>query len=293
MIPLPALLLGVGAAILLMRDSGGTRRRDDDIPGDTGPLGSPELGKFRQYTQSELREELEPVTATRDEVREALAWKHLPNGYDIPDGMAHNDVWVSEDCEAAALGGDWSPIIEHEGRLYDPGSFWETFANGVPPTHTGDDGLAASPAFQFTIAALEDQAPCMSRVPRPDRYESVEDYEAAWARLRDASPAISGTKFDDRGLFEEVYYNHVRDPMLAAWKQADPAAYMDWKIDDVARWVVNAKPDLSARERVDFAYSEFVHDDPNAPPKIEIGSDQPQQYQDLWRDLERAIQESA
>jgi hypothetical protein len=292
-IPVPAILLGLGAAFFLMRrEDGNSRRKDDDIPGDTGPLESPELGKFRTYTQEELQSELEPMRAPSKEVLEALAWSYLPKGYEIPDDMAHNDVWVSEDCEAAALGGDWSPIIEHEGRLYDPASFWEAFAEGVPPTHTGEDGLTGSPAFAFTIAALEDQAPkCMARVPRPEAHESLEEYEAAWGRLRDASPAISGPNFDDRGLFEEVYYNHVRDPMLAAWKQADPEAYIDWKIDDVARWVVRAKPELEGRERVDFAYSEFVHDDPNAPSAIEIGSDQPQQYQALWQDLASAIDE--
>lgn len=295
MIP-PVLLLGLGAAALLLRGRSGAKSgtrplpKDDDIPGDTGPMDAVELGEFKTYTQDELREDREPLSAPVDEVRESLAWKHLPSGYDIPEGMAHNDVWVSNDCEAAALGGDWSPIIEHEGKLYDPGSFWVEFAEGVPPTFTGEDGLRASPAFTFTIDSLLDGAPkCMARVPRPDDFETLDEYEAAWSRLRDASPAISGINFGDRGLFEEVYYNHVRDPMLAAWKQADPGAYVDWKIDDVARWVVAAKPELKGRERVDFAYSEFVHDDSQAPPKIEIGSDQPQAYQDLWQDLEQAI----
>jgi len=297
MIPLPALLLGVGAAALLLRGRGGAAPsgrplpKDDDIPGDTGPLDAPELGPFKVYTQEELQEDRVPVSASRDEVRESLAWRYLPTGYDIPDGMDHNEVWMSDDCEAAALGGDWSPIIEHEGKLYDPASFWVEFAEGVPPTHTGEEGLSASPAFTFTIEALSDglSEGCLTKIPRPEDFETSDEYDAAWGRLRDASPSISGPNFEDRGLFEEVYYNHVRDPMLAAWKQADPGAYVDWKIDDVARWIVGSKKELKGRERVDFAYSEFVHGDPEAPAKIEIGSDQPQAYQDLWQDLEQAI----
>jgi hypothetical protein len=300
-VPPAALLLGAAAAFMLLR------KKDEPTSGAGADLPEPEDSAApdsttpnapQVKTQDELEAELEETEeATRDEVRAALQWRSIPSGYDIPVEMEHNELWVSEDCEAAAMGRDWSPVIEVDGTLYDPAAYWREWGGGVRPNQgaqSSSDPPQASSVMQFTIMAIMNHSPtlpCRGEIPRPEDYSTHEEYATAWTDFKAANPGMSGRTMDERGLFDEIYYNHVTEPMMAAWHDEDPEAWTDYKLDQMAAWAVREHPNEDLTEQTDQAYFEWIKDDSDAPRVIDPQNPAHNYYKELWLSLREAIQD--
>jgi len=296
-IPPAALLLGAAAAFMLLKKK--DEPTDDakgDLP-DPEDKAAPETAKPKTpqvKTQEELEEELEESEeGTRDEVRAALQWKTIPSGYDIPEEMEHNELWVSDDCEAAAMGRDWTPVIEIDGTLYDPAAYWREWGDGARPNYSGERQLDASSVMQFTTMAImnhDPNLPCRGEIPLPADFSTHDEYAAAWTDFRNDNPGMSGRTMEDRGLFDEIYYNHVMEPMMAAWHDEDPEAWTDYKLDEMAAWAVQNYPNEDLTEQTDQAYFEWIKGDADAPHTIDPGNPAHDFYKELWLSLREAIQ---
>lgn len=293
--PPAALLLGVAAAFFLMRKKGEPTEHPDlpSLDGDGKP--SIDQGKIPSVkSQEELLAELEAETeATKAQVRAGLQWKLLPSGYDIPNDMGHNEIWVSEDCEAAVVGRDWTPILNYKDKLWSPASFWDEFADGDRPNEpTGSNDGSSAAAFYTTsvIDQNNENFDCMEKLPNPSEFDDNQEYGDAWTDLRNSAPGLAE-------LYDFIYSELVGGPMMAAWQNADPQAWFDYQVLRVAKWAHLNYASMSVTDQTDEAYKLFNDqigdlsgEGITAPAVLDPDNPDHEVYVQLWLDLRDAIQ---
>ena len=284
---------------MLLGRKKGEPTADSSLPsldGDGVPdVGKPKLPKVK--SQEELAaEQAEADASTLQEVKNGLQWKLLPAGYNIPastptsSGMVHNDIWVSDDCEAAAIGRDWRPIVSLSDKLYTPDSFWKELSGGTPPhvAATASNGSSAMMMFAERIFAQDVESDCAGHIPRSKDFNNNEDFGNAWTDLRNSYPALAA-------LYDEIYEEHVAPPMLAAWYQVDPEGYAGFQIERMARWAVFTHPNEDVTEQTDQAYFHYVEGfdfegGEQAPAVLDPSNPDHEMWIDLWLELKSAIQ---
>jgi len=299
--PGPALLLAGVAALFLLKgkkgDGGAAEPKSDDPESPTGEKEKPDTGTPKApkaKTQEELEEEYvdeddgvdEEFVPEEEIVAEAL-WKKWPAGSELGSPgvqYGHQVMYVSEDCEAALIGRDWEPVIEFKEKLYDPASFWREFADGMRPNEVIEE-LGVSNVRWFTDKLLKNRGvyiECEVEVPKRGDYASDEEYGNAWTAYLNASRAFAH-------LFHEIYDRHVKYPMMSAWAQDDPDAYMDYQLFEMAEWAVDKYPNEDVTEQTDQAYFNWIEDIEGAPKVLDPDNPAHEDFIDLWVQLNEAI----
>lgn len=295
--PGPALLLAAVAALFLLKGkkgNGGTVAPESDDPGSPGgekekpATGTPATPKAK--TQEELEEEYDPeaeaqADTTNEKIIAEAQWKKWPAGSELSQLVAnHNVIFASEDCEAALIGRDWSPVIEFEEKLYDPASYWRAFAEGVRPNEVVED-IGGSHVRWFTDRLFKNRnaiIECEVEVPRRTDYEQGVEFDNAWTAYLNESRALAY-------LNQQVYHLHVKEPMMAAWAEDDPEAYTDWQVVELAEWAVDKYPNESVTEQTDQAYFSWIEGDESAPDVLDPDNPEHENHIALWVQLNEAI----
>lgn len=298
--PGPALLLAAVAALFLLKGkkgNGGTVAPESDDPGSPGgekekpATGTPVVPKTK--SQEELEESIEPGTegdATHADIVKEAQWKKWPAGTDEDVllnktyNRGHNIIFASEDCEAALIGRDWNPVISFEDKLYDPASYWRAFAEGVRPNEVVED-IGGSHVRWFTDRLFKNRnaiIECEVEVPRRTDYEQGVEFDNAWTAYLNESRALAY-------LNQQVYRLHVKEPMMAAWAEDDPDAYMEYQLHEMAEWAVDKYPNEDVTEQTDQAYFSWIEGYDDAPGELDPDNPEHEDFIDLWVQLNEMI----
>jgi len=261
------------------------------LEGDDAPdMGNPDIPKIKSQEEL-LAEQTAAEEASKQEVLAGLQWKMLPAGYDISSQMRHNELWTSDDCEAAAIGRDWQPIVSVNDKLYTPASFWQELAGGTPPhvPTTDSVGSSAMMAFAEKVLSQDLEYECSGHVPLSRDYDNNEDFGNAWTDFRNAYPALAA-------LYDEIYEKHIAPQMSGAWYEVDPDGYSDYQVERMAKWAVNAYPNEDVTEQTDQAYFRFVKSfdfdsDDEAPDVLDPSNPAHQVWIEVWLALNEAIKD--
>ena len=292
-VPGPALLIAGAAALYFLskkKDAPGAKKdsepkigNDNEEP-DTKAPSAP-----KAKTQDELEEELGGEDdgeggPTQEEIVAEAKWKVWPPGSQLSGSVGeHNVLFASEDCESALIGRDWNPVIEFEGKFYDPASFWVEFGDGKGPLELVEE-IGSSQVNWYSRRLFDNNnaiAECDGVIPSPGDYEG-DGYDNAWTALLNGSPALAK-------LYYQVYSKYVKPPMLAAWAAADPDAYHDYMLVEIAEWAVKNYPNEDQTEQTDQAYFYAISDDDAAPKVLDKNKPAHEPYIDLWLSLNQAI----
>ena len=247
-----------------------------------------------------------PTTGTagaiKDEVRNRLADKHLPNGYDIPDGFGDNDAWVSDDCNAYAIGGNFFPshldnvsvtytqIVQQLVETEDPGlteiallsspTEWDArtmveFAGGI---HYDTPGLV------WARSRLPPD--CAALVPAAANYQDWESYNQAWEAFANSHPVLSAfvtqmAEYADEQMHEvwvlggpadEIYFDLAGEPVTAG-------EVYDMRV--VVREVIEELPGMDLNDKTGVAYERLFSDLELCPAVITNNPDD-EKCKELW-----------
>jgi hypothetical protein len=292
--PLPIIAIAGVVALMLS----GKKSRD----GEVEPEPEPKPGGTPDPKPSEQSE-----WERRREVLDNLMWSSFPAGYSLPDDMTHGDIWVSIDCEGAAMGRDWKPEIGVGAGVYGPAEFWSEFAQGVRPNYGAQEELTKSAVMAFTERALRTRQEfgnleCVDAIPNPEEFDNYSDYANAWTALRNSRPGLAA-------LWDHVYYNHVIGPMMDRWGDADPEAWNEYHVDRTARLARSMLPQEGEAAQIERAYEIATRSElPNcdvpwvvcgwavdegavAPKVIDPNNPEHDPYKELWLELRGRIQQ--
>jgi hypothetical protein len=295
--PPAALLIGAAAAFFLL-----SKKKEDEPKAsgsdDNENKGVGEYKPPKAKTQEELKDELEADDEDQgvnsEEVIAEAAWKRMAPGADATQADAHNVIWASDDCESALIGRDWKPVIEFEGKLYDPGSFWTEFAEGERPNKkldalNGDSNVSWFTERVFNRNHSNSQMYCDIKVPKRSDFSSEEAYGNGWTDFLNTYPGVAE-------LYFKIYNDYVGFPMIAAWAYADPEGYEEYEIGDAARKAVSQFPNENETEQTDQGYFMFIDGIAEiggvAPPQV-LNPDDPghQPFIDIWLRIRDAIRD--
>lgn len=239
----------------------------------------------------------------KDEVRNRLAAKHLPNGYDIPDGFGDNDAWVSDDCKAYAIGGNFFPshldnvsatyaqIIQQLIETEDPG-LYEVAVMSSPREWDARTMVEFSGNVYFDNPGLvwaRSRLPpdCAALVPSAANYQDWDSYNQAWEAFAGAHPTLSDfvtqmAEYADAQMHEvwiyggpadEIYFDLAGEPITAG-------EVYDMRI--VVREVIEEAPGMDVNDKTGLAYERLFSDLDLCPAVIDPNNPDDEKCKELW-----------
>lgn len=263
-------------------------------------------GRKKKPSKNGTKELPPPEPEPDPDVRDELAGSNLPGGTDIPSGMGHADAWVSDDCQAWAIGRDF--FASHGDEVED---YYDDLVQGY--LDTGNAALAelviythpsewdvrtfVEGAYTYDTPAMQwvrEQLPldCQKLVPEPQDFETFAAYDQAWATFAAQNPVLSEyvtvlAEFADDVLAElwmaeygnEVYFEVAGEPITA---------FMEYEHRSVIRDVLGEAPDQSIEDVTDEAYARLYSDLEICPEVIDPDNPEHQFCQEIWlrlRDL--------
>jgi hypothetical protein len=314
----PILLAGAAAALYFLSKG----KNGNGAPTNSGtPLPDVDEGVTHEgaglpqfKTEEEKEAEAQAAEAARrKEVLDELRWKRLPAGYELPDGMTHEDIWVSADCQAAAIGRDWKPEIKVGAEWYEPAEFWSTFGEGRPPLEGNAQGLwdageqRNSDVAVYAVRSLTKlqeygEVGCADEIPNVRDFDTREEFMDAWNTFNTSKLGLAS-------LYAQIAYADIGPPMLERWEEADPDAWTDWHLNRTAKNAIAAQPNGTENEQTGIAYEFAVRQDYDpcahpwvicgwaveegevAPEVIDPSNPAHEPFKQLWLDLNEKIQE--
>lgn len=307
----PLILIAIGG-VALMAMAGGKKKKPatkagKEIEGEKSADPGREGIEDGYRPWEEEGSEQPPTTggdAAKDEVRKNLAEKHLPNGYDIPDGFGDNDAWVSDDCKAYAIGRNFfashidnakqiyldilnvflSPEYE-EGNpgLYDLAVFshpeeWDARTLVEYDVQAGYD----TPGLVWARSRLP--ADCAQLVPAAKDYSTGQwkDYNDAWQTFAQTHPALADfvtkmAQFADEqmgDIWENMGFGEGGETLLSEapypFYLADEefTAMEGYSLRTAIRQVLQELPDVSVGDVTDEVYARLYSN--TGTPELDI-----------------------
>jgi len=123
---------------------------------------------------------------------------------------------------------------------------------------------------------------CEAEVPNKHDYASDEEYGNAWTAYLNESRAFAH-------LFNEIYFVRVKGPMMAAWAEDDPDAYMEYQLHEMAEWAVDKYPNESVTEQTDQAYFSWIEGHEGAPGVLDPDNPAHEDFISIWVQLNEMI----
>jgi len=274
-------ILPIVAIVALAALAGGRRKKDapdagKELEGEqSGTPDLPSVGDDRPWEKDEKK----PPPHTGDteqyeQVMGRLHAKHLPEGMKPPPNFGDNDVWVSDDCKAWAIGGNFLPshidnvqttyiqIAQDLLALEDEGT--NALVVGSHPsewdarTLTEFAGVAKpNPGMVWVRANLPEG--CRDLVPDPGNYPGWFAYNAAWDDFAQARPALSElvtilATYADREMGEVWWDGGWADTEEFFWDGIPVTAGEEFDHRDVIRSTLEDLPDESDGDVANEAY---------------------------------------
>jgi hypothetical protein len=295
----PAVFLGLGAiALLAMMGKRKKKNGLKTVPAQTVPPpgDDDEAPPFKKIPAT-------PVEPMPENVIAVLEAYKLPPGYSLPTGLTEDDwrktLWVSEDCEAWAMGKDFKkeaidPFLpEFYGAYVDntmnddpvlavvPPGEWVEYQFEVQGKSTAIDTPVTAAVVQ-TLATIYNGAikGCADTIPSVSHFASREDYLAGMAEY-----AQENTNFYT--LFYNLY-QYAGPIMEAIWEDRFPEEAQEWH---ERQWAAQAveQTGLNLEDKTDWAYHHAYPDE--CPEVIDPNNPEHDECKEAWLRLRDYITE--
>jgi len=305
-------ILPIMAIIALAALAGGRKKKDAPKAGEK--LGgqkseTPDLPSVDDDRPWEKDDKKPPPhtgdTEHYEQVMGRLHAKHLPPGAKPPENFGDNDVWISDDCKAWAIGGNFLPshiddvqttyvkIITDLLALEDPGittlvgmshpSEWDA------RTLTEFGGVAKpNPGMVWVLRNLPEG--CRALIPDPGNYPGWMAYNAAWDDFAETRPALAEfvtilADFADKEMGEIWWDGGWADEIDFEWDDIPVTAGEEYDNRQMLRDTLQDLPDAEDGDVANEAYHRLVDFGNGCPEVIDPQNPNHQYCKFLWLHL--------